>query len=81
MRLSSFFLDGVESDAYELPHPPLGLPVVFVVQRAIERAFELLRAKDAAQLAKLQEDKSSRKSIDNIVLRTTTARSWTRNPI
>lgn len=71
MRLSSFFLDGVESDAYELPHPPLGLPVVFVVQRAIERAFELLRAKGAAQLAKLQEDKVTialRAVLENILL-------------
>ena len=57
---SSFFLHGVESDTYRLPHPEYGTPVFLVLHRAIKRAFVIMRANSSISLASLEEDDVTR---------------------
>ncbi len=40
---AGFFTLGVPPDAYHLPHPRLGLPVILVIRRVLLRAFEIIR--------------------------------------
>jgi len=53
---SSFFTHGLDPHAYRLPHPPLGLPVIFVIRRAIIRALEILRKRSDCPIASASED-------------------------
>lgn len=54
-RTEGFFTFGVAPDEYDLPHPPLGLPVILLVRRVLLRAFELLREQNF-QFATASED-------------------------
>lgn len=54
-RTAGFFTLGVSADRYQLPHPPLGLPVILLVRRVLLRALELLREENF-QLAAASED-------------------------
>ena len=40
---TGFFTLGVPPEQYDLPHPPLGLPVILFLRRVLLRAFEKLR--------------------------------------
>ena len=55
MSRAGFFTLGVEPDAYTLPHPRLGLPVILLIRRVLCRAFELLREQEF-NLAAARED-------------------------
>jgi hypothetical protein len=54
-RTAGFFTFGVPPDAYDLPHPPLGLPVILLIRRVLLRAFELVREENI-NLAEAIED-------------------------
>jgi len=54
-RGAGFFTFGVSPESYNLPHPPLGLPVILLVRRVLLRAFELLR-EQKFRLAASSED-------------------------
>lgn len=54
-RTAGFFTFGVLPNDYDLPHPPLGLPVILLIRRVLLRAFELLR-EQKFQLAAASED-------------------------
>lgn len=43
-------------DGFRLPHPEYGVAVFLVLHRAIQRAFEILRAKEEIDLGSLEED-------------------------
>lgn len=57
MSLSSpsGFFTGVAPNRYRLPHRRLGLPVILLIHRVLERAFEELRSKGLC-LAEAEED-------------------------
>jgi hypothetical protein len=42
-EVTGFFTLGVPPERYDLPHPPLGLPVILFLRRVLLRAFEKLR--------------------------------------
>lgn len=50
------FTLGVPVAAFELPHPPLGLPVILIVRRVLLKAFELLHDRGFS-LAQEKEDR------------------------
>ena len=51
------FTLGVSPEAYELPHPRLGLAVVLLIRRVLCRAFEILREREGEfRLAEADED-------------------------
>jgi len=52
----SFFLNGIDSRDFDLPHPRFPEPMLLVIHNAITRAFEILRAKDADELMGMLED-------------------------
>lgn len=52
---TGFFTFGVPTGSYQLPHPPLGLPVILLIRRVLLRAFELLREQNFP-LASAKED-------------------------
>jgi hypothetical protein len=41
---TGFFTFGVPPERYQLPHPPLGWPVILLVRRVLLQAVEILRA-------------------------------------
>jgi len=47
---------GVEPDAYHLPHPRYGLPIILIIRRVLIRAFEILRERDDCPIGTAQED-------------------------
>lgn len=53
---TGFFTLGVRPEQYDLPHPPLGLPVILFLRRVLLRAFEKLRDRDFP-LATEREDR------------------------
>ena len=54
-EMAGFFTLGVSADRYHLPHPRIGLPIVFVIRRVLLRAFEMLRERNF-NLADAKED-------------------------
>ena len=55
VQVDGLFATGLPADAYELPHPRIELPVIFVVRRVLIRAFEILRQRGFS-FATSQED-------------------------
>ena len=52
---TGYFTLGVSPEAYALPHPRLGLPVILLIRRVLCRAFAILREKEF-RLAEGKED-------------------------
>jgi hypothetical protein len=52
---AGFFTLGVQKDRYDLPHRPLGVPVILLIRRVICRALALLR-ESGFNLAEATED-------------------------
>ena len=52
---AGFFTLGVPPEAYHLPHPRLGLPVILLIRRVLLRAFDILR-KETPGIASAGED-------------------------
>ncbi len=66
-QADGFFTHGVRPEAYRLPHPRLGLPVIRLVRRVLLRAFEILSERGLF-LAQQWEDRVTeelRKVIEN----------------
>lgn len=64
---TGFFTLGVPPEAYRLPHPCLGLPIILLIRRVLLRAFELLR-EEKRNLAAASEDEITaalRSTIEN----------------
>lgn len=51
----ALFALGVRSDAYDLPHPRVELPIILILRRVVSRAIALLEQR-GFQLATAQED-------------------------
>lgn len=56
LRRDSFFLDGVDSHKYNLPHPPIAFPIILVVRNAVIQVLDALRAQKTIDLGQLKED-------------------------
>ncbi len=66
-QADGFFTHGVRPGAYRLPHPRLGLPVIFLVRRIISQALEILIERGFF-LARQKEDRVTeelRKVVEN----------------
>ena len=64
---AGFFTLGVPKDRYDLPHRPLGLPVILLIRKVICRALALLR-ESGFKLAEATEDQVTaalRSTIEN----------------
>ncbi len=64
---SGFFTLGVPKDRYDLPHRPLGVPVILLIRKVICRALALLR-ESGFKLAEATEDQVTaalRSTIEN----------------